>query len=254
VHVAIDAAMSEWRRPGSACSGALVFLLRDLWEGAGWGVLDAAGRPKSAFHAMARACAPTALLLTDEGLNGLVAHVVHDRPVPFAGALHARLFGTDGGVIAEAERAVEVPAHGAVVESVDALFDAFRDLTYTYRFGPARYDVVSVQLRDDARVVSEAHYLPGGHRRPVVDDLGLRATGRAVGDQVEVHVQSDRFAHFVSLDVPGYVPDTSWFHVAPGDTRTVTLLPEPGAKAPSGEIRALNLSGSRTVQFGRADG
>ena len=61
------ATLGEWRRRGSTCSGALVWFLRDLWAGAGWGVIDVHGRPKSAYWALRRAFAPRALFLTDRG-------------------------------------------------------------------------------------------------------------------------------------------------------------------------------------------
>ena len=35
---------AEWRRARSTCRGGLVWFLRDLWPGAGWGVVDAHGR------------------------------------------------------------------------------------------------------------------------------------------------------------------------------------------------------------------
>ncbi len=251
VHIAINATISEWRRPGSECAGALVLLLRDLWAGAGWGILDHTGLPKSAYDAMARACAPTAVLLTDEGLNGLAAHLVHDRPTPFEGTLRVRLFGPDAAVLASEEVDVAIAPHGACVRSIDEILGGFRDLTYAYRFGPPAYDVVAVQLLDASGVVSEAHHLPGGHRRAAVPDLGLQATGRAVGGVVEVHVESARFAHFVSLDIPGYVVDANWFHLAPGDGRTVIARPAAGARVLSGEVRALNSLGSRSIRVAK---
>ena len=39
------ASFTEWRRGGSRVGGALVWFLRDLWAGAGWGLLDDQGRP-----------------------------------------------------------------------------------------------------------------------------------------------------------------------------------------------------------------
>ena len=76
--------LSELRRSGSSCGGALVFWLKDLWLGAGWGVLDARSRPKSAYYALRRAFAPLALLCTDEGMNGPELHVIHDGPSTLA--------------------------------------------------------------------------------------------------------------------------------------------------------------------------
>jgi beta-mannosidase len=186
-------------------------------------------------------------------LNGLAAHIVNDRPTPFTGSLHVRMFGPDGTLMDAAKEDVELPAHASSVRSIDELLGGFRDLTFAYRFGPPAYDVIAVQLADNSGVVSDAHYLPSGHARPLEAELGLRATGRVVDNAVEVHVETDRFAHFVSIDVRDHVPDVDWFHLAPGDARTVLLHRRPGARdrAPSGEVRALNLSGGRSVKFAK---
>ena len=48
------AAFSEWRRERSSCRGALVWFLRDLWPGAGWGLIDAQGLPKAAYYYLKR--------------------------------------------------------------------------------------------------------------------------------------------------------------------------------------------------------
>src|SRR5260370_41495165 len=83
---------AEWRRSGSRCSGALVWVLWGLWLGAGWGVVDSEGRPKAAYHYLKRALQPIAVFLIDEGLNGLDAHIVNERAEPLAAELHVELF------------------------------------------------------------------------------------------------------------------------------------------------------------------
>jgi beta-mannosidase len=241
VCVAIESSLAEWRRPGSSCAGALLFTLRDLAHGPGWGLIDASGRPKSAYYSVARMSLPAAVVLTDEGLNGLVAHILNDGPERFAGSVRIRLFGLDGSTIAAVEQEMEIDGHGSRQLSVDAMFGGFRDLTYSFRFGPQIYDCISVQLVDEhGTVVSSAIHLPGGQQRPVRTDISLTCTGhRLLDETVELTISSGQFAQFVSLSTPEWTPSDDWFHLAPGDERVVRFVREREAKF-SGELRALN--------------
>ncbi len=78
---------AEWRRPGSSCRGGLVWFARDLRPGAGWGIVDSAGRPKAAYWYLKRAFAPVALVAVDEGLNGLWLHALNDTCEPIEAEL-----------------------------------------------------------------------------------------------------------------------------------------------------------------------
>ena len=51
----MEGTYAEWRRAGSVTRGALVWFLRDLFPGAGWGVIDCAGAPKAAYPGVKRA-------------------------------------------------------------------------------------------------------------------------------------------------------------------------------------------------------
>lgn len=258
VVVAMEATVDEFRRVGSSCRGALVLMLRDLWHGAGWGVIDAAGRPKSAYFALSRANAPQAVRAFDEGLNGVALHLHNDRPQPLHTALEVTLFGVAGQVLDAARQDVTLDAHAGMVLSADAVLGAFRDLTHAYRFGPPSYDVLRARLlADDGSESSTAWFLPAGHGRPVEHDLGLRARVTVDGDTATLHVSTERFAQFVSIDAPGWLPADDWFHLAPGDERALELRPIAGVD-PTGaagwSVTAINTTLSSSVSQARTEG
>ena len=250
---AMSTVLTEWRCRRSACAGALVLNWQDVGAGAGWGLLDASGAPKAPWFALRRVLAPVELLLTDDGLSGLGVHVVNDRPDPARGTLRMTLYDLAGTAIDEAVTPVEVAGRSQRQWSTAALFDGFRDLTNAYRFGPPAYDVVRVRLEiDGADGIGgtvgwgrEAVFLPGGHGRPLEPDLGLEASATGDGGRWQVNLATRRFAQWVALDVPGYRPDDSWFHLPPGAERTVVLHPTGADGPPKGRVRALN--GLRSV-------
>ncbi len=243
--------LSEWRRPGSPCAGGLHVALRDLVPGAGWGVIDSLGRPKAPWFALKRVLAPVAVLVTDEGLNGLDLHLVNDTAVAFAGEVKVELFARGELRVEEVARAVEIPARGHLVLGAGEMFDGFRDLSYAYRFGPPAYDVVVAGLSDGAGgAVCEVVHLPSGLARPFESEIGLAATARPGADGAwSVSVTTRRFAQWVVVEVPGFVPSDSWFHLPPGATRTVTLYRVNGAERPSGLVRALNAQATARLRI-----
>jgi beta-mannosidase len=256
VAIVIETTLAEWRRSGSSCHGALIFTLRDLAPGSGWGIVDVHGRPKSAYYAAARAWAPVAVSVTDEGLDGLAAHLFNDRPAPFAGTLTARLFDGGGTEIDQRSLAVALDPHHARTLSVDGLFAGFRDLTDAYRFGPRVIDVVAIELRDGSgAVVSESFFEPGGHARERAKDIGLRASAHRVDhDTMTVSLTTEGFAQMVSVEAAGHLADTNWFNIAPGEARSVVLRAVAGTSAAAAHrisVRALN---SRNVISVAVDG
>ncbi len=71
----MEATFAEWRRARSPTAGGLVWFLRDLGPGTGWGVIDWTQAPKSGWYALKRAFRPVQVTLSDEGLSGLYLHV-----------------------------------------------------------------------------------------------------------------------------------------------------------------------------------
>ncbi len=236
-------AFAEWRRPGSRCGGALVWFLRDLWAGAGWGVVDDAGVPKAAYHHLKRALQPRSVALTDEGGNGLVAHVANERPQPLAGELRIGLYGPSDALVAQAIQGVRVDARSAASFPLAAAFDGFHDLTHAYRFGPPTARLVHVRLLEaDGIEQAEGFFFPAGMSLGMPVDIGLAATLHPLdGGRVDVVVGCQRFARSVHLELDGFVFDDNHFHLAPGSQRRVTGRPLGAAGGPlRGSVSALN--------------
>lgn len=235
------AAFSEWRRRDSSCRGALVWFLRDLWAGAGWGVLDDAGQPKPCWHALARALQPMALLLTDEGNNGLVAHLVNERAEAIEAELVLDAWRGDVSVV-HAQRAVTLAPRSAEPCRVAALLPHVMDLNDAFRFGRRAHDVVVLTLRAaDGTPLSQAFHFPGGMNLPLEADPGLVARSRALDDGChEVTVSTRRFALGVHFETPGFAPDDEFFHLPPQQDKRIVFRPLPGAKGWRGVVQALN--------------
>lgn len=240
----MQAAFAEWRRPGSRCGGALVLMLRDLWAGAGWGVLDDAGVPKPCFHALSRALQPVSLALTDEGGNGLAAHIVNEPSAPLQAELHVQLYGPGDAPVAQTVRTLDVPGRGALTVSLADGLEHFLDLTYAYRFGPPPVTIVHARLLVGGQLRAEAFRLPAGPGPGGPLDVGLKASFvDGAGELPDLLVGAQRYAHTLQIDVPGHVPADNYFHLAPGGERRVSLRALPGAGAAlKAEVGALNAS------------
>ncbi len=237
----LELTLSEWRRPGSTCRGALVWQLQDLLPGIGWGVIDARGRPKPAWHGMRRVLAPVQVLLSDEGLNGLALHVLNEPDRPLEAVLSLACL-RDGAVPVRAgERAVCVPPRGALSLPDAVLFDGFFDATHARRFGPCAHDVTVATLRDAATgaILSEAFHFPR-ERLLARRELGLEARLRPEGAGWSLALSCRSLAQAVHLDVPGWRLEREWFHLPPGPERVLRLLPDGEPVPPSGELRCLN--------------
>lgn len=249
----MKAVFSEWRRPGSGCGGGLVWFFKDLLPGAGWGLLDSANRPKAAYWHLRRAWAPQALLMTDEGLEGLHLHLFNETGADLEAILEVDLLHAGRIRVGQEARPVTIPAFGARTLAADTLFPSFSDLTYAYRFGPPRHDVVVARLTsaDGTRVLSEDVHFPLGFDRPLQAAEGISAALEPDPDGGCVAtLQSPVFLQSVALESRGYLPDDNHFHLSPGRMKQVRFRPLPGSPGPIRvHLGALNLRESLTLRL-----
>ncbi|AWN34778.1 glycoside hydrolase family 2 protein [Methylobacterium radiodurans] len=238
----MEATVAEWRRTRSTTRGGLVWFLRDLAPGTGWGIVDARGVPKSGWYALKRAFRPVQVTLSDEGLNGLHVHL-HNETAE-ARDLTLRLAFTDaaGRAVAKAERAVGLGARSTRTLSSAELLGRFFDATDSYRFGPPAHTLGHASLSDPAgAVIAEAFHVPGGRRiEPIETGLSVAVEANAI------RVRAERHALGVQVEAERARPDDTWFHLAPGTERRIGFTGAP--RLPHGRVRALNAV--ETVTFG----
>jgi beta-mannosidase len=243
----------EWRRGASPCGGGLILWLSDLTPGAGWGVLDASGQPKPAYHHLRRALAPVAVWMTDEGLGGIRAHVANDRETALTARLRVTLYRDGEQRVADAHEQLQLPARSVCERDVESILGHFVDAAWAYRFGPPSHDVVVASLEpdgQDAEPLAQAFRFPAGRplRQQPAEELGLSGSLRRRGDgALTLELSSVRLAYGVRVHIPGFAPSDDALTLEPGVARTLTLTPrvlDPAAQsAPSGALTALNLRG-----------
>ncbi|MCK2053833.1 glycoside hydrolase family 2 protein [Methylobacterium sp. 37f] len=234
----MEATFAEWRRARSPTAGGLVWFLRDLGPGTGWGVIDRTQAPKSGWYALKRAFRPVQVTLSDEGLNGLHLHVHNETAEALTLGLRLTFADRTGRVAAKAERAVAIGPRASLTLSSSEMLGRFFDATDAYRFGPRIHDVAQACLTDASGTgLAESFHFPGP--RPIARTaIGLRVEPVAGARTPTLRITTDHLALGVRVKSPGARPCDNGFHLAPGTERFVTF---PGAHhLPQGEVSALN--------------
>lgn len=219
------ASLTDWRRPASPCRGALVLFLRDLWAGAGWGLIDDSGIPKACYHYLKRVQQPLTVLLSDEGVNGVFAHVINERGEDKQVELEVSAW-RDGEVqIASRKKDMVLPARSARSLACLDFFEHFMDLGYAYRFGPMPCNAIVATLRDrQGTQIAQAFHFPGGFSARAEADVGLSARATMLDAQTaELMVRTKRLAQAVHFDIPGFQADDDYFHLEPNAEMRVLL-------------------------------
>ncbi|HEY8065634.1 MAG TPA: hypothetical protein VIF40_13075 [Methylosinus sp.] len=243
----MEAAIGEWRRGGSTTHGAIVWFFKDLWPGAGWGVMDAHGEPKSAYHALKRAFRPLALILTDESVNGLFVHLRNDGPQRVEGEITLTCF-RDGHVpVMRASRNVAVEPHSVATLRDAEFWGGFFDTALAYNFGPPSHDLTVARFVGAAGGAEiEAFHFPLG-RSAAKSQLGLKAKIEEDEDGFILALTTEIAAQSVAIDDESFVPQENWLHLSPGATRRIRLVARSADARPKGVARALN---GEAVRYG----
>lgn len=241
---------AEWRSGASRNRGGLVWFYKDLWPGAGWGILDSDGMPKATYYYLRRNWQPRGIFLTDEGLSGLHLHVVNEAPEMLEGVVQLTLLKQPNVVIAQVERAVTLSARETRTLTANDLLGRFYDVNHAYQFGPASHDVVvATLLNTERQAVNQSCYFLKDENPRFGPPPQIQAKLSVIdGRTCELELNTDVFLHTVRLHSKGLLPEDNYFHLPPGHTRKVRFhASSPVTSGFRVDLQALNLDGTRTI-------
>jgi beta-mannosidase len=181
------------------------------------------------------------VLLTDEGINGVFAHVVNESPQARSFELELSAWRNGDVKVAGGKRSIALAAHAACSVAGVELLDHFMDLSYAYRFGPPPCDAVVATLRSHAgEQLAQAFHFPAGMPSLPEPDVGLSATVRVLDEATaELTVRTRRMALAVHFELDGARAQHEYFHLEPDGEASVILQLEEG-KPPAGSVHAIN--------------
>lgn len=218
-------AYNEWRSKFSACNGALIWFLRDLWPGAGWGIIDSQGLPKSCYYYLKRVLQPISISLSDEGGNGYYLHINNEHASSANVIAEINVYKNAHILVANSSRTMEISPRQQSAEPLSLWFEGFLDLNFSYRFGPAMADSIHACLKSqEGTILAETFAFPTGPASIPNDKLGLSAKASLLPDgNAEVQISTEKLAIAVHFDVEGFIPEDNYFNLAPKQNKTVLL-------------------------------
>lgn len=242
-------AFAQWRAAGSVCGGALVWFLRDLRPGAGWGLLDDAGVPKAAWHLLARQCQPLMLGFVDTSQQGLALHLVNEGAQPVQATLHWRAWQHGRTQVAGHSVAVQLTPRSVQARPLLADLDGFLDLSHRYRFGPPVCELLTATLVDETgQLLAQASHLPLGLPMQRQLDIGLQARlHRDAAGQAWLELRCEAAAIGLHIEAGGYLPSDDYLDLPPGGSARVALLPDATLVKPPKTLR-VSVSALNTEQ------
>lgn len=247
----VQRVFSEWRAPLNVCSGGLVWFFKDLWPGAGWGIVDSTGRPKPVYWYLKRAWATQTVRITDQGLDGLQLHVLNENAEDLDGTLELVVYQHGRIRVESVEQAAKVSARSARTFQGDALLGRFLDTTSAYRFGPPQHDVLVARLKSEAgTLIAEDFHFPQGLNLPMHGPTQWTGLAQRGADGcVLLDLFSETFLQSVHFECEGYTPSDAHFHLAPKTAKQVVFRPvAPSLRKFRVSVGALNVRELLTIR------
>ena len=222
---ALRCGVEHYRRRKGRNWGTLFWQLNDCWPVQSWAIIDSQGEPRAAYFACKKFYAPVLLSLVRDGETA-TAHLVSDLLTPLSGRLTWTLSTLDGETLSEDTAEVSVAANSAAQVASFSLTSAI---------GRERDVFVHAEFTADNGMTAENILLLAEPKELRTADPALTLTVTEEGENFVLALTAKKFAPYLWLRRADNGPLThlsdNFFHLRPGETKTLTLPKATGLQA-----------------------
>jgi len=209
---AMDAFRFRKLDPKADCEGALIWSYNDCWGEMGWSVVDHYLRPKAAYYAMKRSCAPVKVIVRARGQQ-LVTRLVNDTLQSHEAIVSYGWFRLDGSARELKEQSLTVPADGMIEVASTAIPPSAER-------NPSQWLYAAVMRGNDIEE-DQSIWLLAPQRELALAKPALSTKVRANGI---LEVASPVYCHAVHLDDGGsQTLADNYFDLLPGIPRQIRV-------------------------------
>jgi beta-mannosidase len=223
---ALQFGVEHWRRIKGRCWGTLFWQFNDCWPTHSWAVVDSAGEPKAAYYTAKRFYAPVLLSLSrphpiTSGRRDVEVHLVNDTLEDVPGNITIQVLTFTGEEVHREVLHATAPANAASGALHPLTLPEGVDLTGCF--------IHAAFLAERDEIQAENFLLLEEPKNLRLPDPLLRwnLTYDPENETATITLSAERFAGYVylrfdTLTAPPTFSD-NWFHLAPGQTRTITV-------------------------------
>ena len=215
--ICIQNATEHWRRNKGRCNGALYWQFNDCWPTCSWSSYDYYGNYKALQYFAKRFNEALTVSFedTEENLKVMLLNDLNERQ-----ELKAKLeiFDFANGISKKQEKNINIAENSNL-----AIFElSLKELLKQY---DKKTTGVCVRLFKGEEEFCQRVYLLDKERKLALPKAKLKVEKRVVGNEIEITLSSDKFAHFVNVSstVSSLAFSENYFDILPGESKTVMV-------------------------------
>jgi beta-mannosidase len=231
-------ATEHLRRLQPLCGGVLYWQINDIWPCASWSSIDSFGRWKALHYDAKRFFAPVVVSIEEELLPGTARiHVSNQRPTDAEFEVRWQITDTDGKVLLEDKASISVAFQsGKYVADLD---------TKPFREKYQAWDLMVWAWVSEGGTVISRNWVPLARPKHLsLAQPQIKAQVEKTVDGTLIHLSCAKPAPYVVLSLENNDAwfDDNFFHLHPGEKRTIKVVRGPAADVVGKELIVRSLA------------